>query len=196
MTLARDAAAAVAAAGDGPVALKIASPDIAHKSDIGGVLLNLRGEAAITEGFARIQASVRAARPEARIDGILVAPMRGGGLELFVGVLRDPLWGPVLALGLGGLWVEALGDTSLRLLPVSPAEVEAMLAELRGARLLDGYRGSPAVDRAALAAVVAGIGEAALALGPGLVALEVNPLLAAPGRIEALDALAIWETAP
>jgi acyl-CoA synthetase (NDP forming) len=195
VTLAQDEAAAVSAARalGGPVVLKIASADIAHKSDIGGVLLNLAGDAAVADGFRRITASVRAARPEAAIDGVLVAPMREGGVELFVGVLRDPVWGPAIAVGLGGVWVEVLRDTSLRVLPVRPEDVLEMLAELRGARLLDGYRGSAPVDRAALAEAIARIGDAALALGPGLAALEVNPLLATPAGAEALDALAIWE---
>jgi acyl-CoA synthetase (NDP forming) len=195
VTLARDEAAAVAAARGlgGPVALKIASADIAHKSDIGGVLLNLTGDAAVADGFRRITASARDARPDAAIDGVLVAPMRPGGVELFVGVLRDPIWGPAIAVGLGGIWVEVLRDTSLRLLPVRPGEVLEMLAELRGARLLDGYRGSAPVDRAAVAEAIARIGDAALALGPTLAALEVNPLLATPAGAEALDALAIWE---
>ncbi|SDB72673.1 acetate--CoA ligase family protein [Belnapia rosea] len=193
--LAADAAAAVAAARriGGPVAIKLASPDIAHKSDIGGVLLNLEGDAAVADGFARIMASLRAARPEARVEGVVVAPMRAGGVELFVGMLRDPLWGPAIAVGLGGVWVEALRDTSLRLLPVTPGEVLEMLAELRGARLLDGYRGSPGIDRPLAAEAVARIGDAALALGPGLAALEVNPLLAGPDGCEALDGLAVWE---
>ncbi|MEN0075023.1 MAG: acetate--CoA ligase family protein, partial [Paracraurococcus sp.] len=173
--------------------LKIASPDIAHKSDIGGVLLNLEGEAAVAEGFARIMASVRAAKPEARIEGILVGPMRReSGIELFVGVLRDPLWGPAIAVGLGGIWVEALRDTAIRLLPVTPGEVLEMLSELRGAKLLDGYRGTPGIDRQAAAEAVARIGDAALALGPDLVSLEVNPLRATTAGAEALDALAIW----
>lgn len=193
--LALDQAAAVAAAAafGGPVALKIASADIPHKSDSGGVLLNLSGAAAVAAGYHRILANVRAARPDAAIEGVLVAPMRGGGVELFVGVLRDPLWGPAIAVGLGGIWVEALRDTSLRLLPVSPADVLEMLAELRGARLLEGYRGSAAVDRDAAATAIARIGDAALALGPRLVSLEVNPLLATPAGVEALDALAVWE---
>lgn len=195
LTLARSAAEAVAAAQalGGPAVLKIASPDIAHKSDIGGVLLNLEGAEAVAAGYDRILASVRTAKPEARIDGVLVGPMRaGGGVELFVGVLRDPLWGPAIAVGLGGIWVEALRDTAIRLLPVTPAEVLEMFAELRGAKLLDGYRGTPGIDRRAAAEAVARIGDAALALGPALASLEVNPLRATAAGVEALDALALW----
>lgn len=196
VTLARDEAAAVAAARalGGPAVLKIASAGIAHKSDVGGVLLDLSGWEAIAEGFRRVVASARAAKPDAALDGVLVAPMRAaGGVELFVGVLRDPLWGPAIAVGLGGIWVEALRDTAIRLLPVTPAEVLEMFSELRGARLLDGYRGVPGIDRRAAAEAVARIGDAALALGPALVSLEVNPLRATAEGAEALDALAVWD---
>jgi hypothetical protein len=123
-----------------------------------------------------------------------VAPMRREGLELFVGVRQDAQWGHVIALGLGGVWIEALQDVSLRRLPVSAADVGEMLGELRGGKLLDGFRGAPPVDRAALADAVVRIGEAALGLGPTLDTLEVNPLLAAGGRIEALDALASYSS--
>ncbi|MDT4831734.1 Protein lysine acetyltransferase Pka [compost metagenome] len=175
--------------------LKIASAQIAHKTEVGGVALNLQGADAVRVAWQAMDARVRAARPEAEIDGILVAPMRTGGLELFVGTVRDPQWGPALVVGLGGIWVEALRDTSLRLLPVTPAEVKDMLAELRGARLLDGWRGAPAADRDAIAEAVAAIGNAALALGPELVSLEVNPLRVDGRTVEALDALAVWGAA-
>jgi acyl-CoA synthetase (NDP forming) len=191
-----DEAAAAAANIGGEVALKIASPDIAHKSDIGGVRLGVCGDEAVTEAFRTIIANTQRACADARIDGVIVSPMRSGGLELFVGTLRDPQWGPVISVGLGGIWVEALRDTSLRLLPVSEADALAMLSELRGARLLDGYRGAPAVDRQAIARAVVQIGEAALALGPDLLSLEVNPLLAAASGVEALDALALWAADP
>ena len=190
-TLARNADQAVAAARTigGHVVLKIASDDIAHKSDIGGVALNLEGDDAVADAFRRIMAVAPAG---ARIDGVLVAPMRSDGLELFVGCTRDPQWGPVIAVGLGGVWVEVLQDVSLRPLPIGAAEVKRMLAELRGAKLLDGIRGMPAVDLDAVAAVIARIGDAAVALGPDLEALEVNPLWVRGGEVEALDALAIW----
>lgn len=178
-----------------PVVLKIASADIPHKTEVGGVALSLRDAAAVQAAHAAMQRRVAAACPDARIDGVLVAPMREGGVELFVGTLRDPQWGPVLAVGLGGVWVEVLKDTSLRLLPVTPADVEEMLGELRGSALLDGFRGSPAVDRQRIAEVVAAIGNAALALGPDLVSLEVNPLRINGSDCEALDALVVWDDA-
>jgi acyl-CoA synthetase (NDP forming) len=179
----------------GPVVLKIASPDIAHKTEVGGVLLNLQGDEAVAEGFRRIMASARVALPQARLDGVVVSPMRKAGVELFVGVRRDEQWGHVIALGLGGVWIEALKDVSLRVLPVSPREVKRMVGELRGVSLLQGFRGAAPVDLDALAESVARIGDAALALGDTLDTLEVNPLRADGARIEALDALATYRRA-
>lgn len=185
-------AAEAAAVWDEPVAIKVRSPDIAHKSDVGGVVLGLSGDEAVKDGYARMMQAVAEAAPSARLEGAIVSPMRARGVELFVGVLRDPQWGPVIAVGLGGVLVEALQDTSQRLLPVTADEVLEMFEELRGKRLLDGFRGGPAIDRQAAAAAIAAIGDAALALGPGLAALEVNPLLARGAEIEALDGLAVW----
>lgn len=191
--IATDAAQARTIAHDigGPVVLKIASPDIAHKSDVGGVQLNV-SPANAADAYRQIRVAVAASCPEARIEGVIVSPMRGKGIELLVGIVRDPQWGLVLAVGLGGIWVELLKDTSLRLLPVTPDDVLAMLSELRASRLLDGYRGGPRVDRNEVAEVITRIGNAALALGPRLQSLEVNPLLATPGHVEALDGLALW----
>ncbi len=174
-----------------PVVLKVASPAILHKSDIGGVRLNLNDEAAIVTAFGEIIAAAKSAYPGAPIEGCLVLPMREPGLEMFVGTAQSA-WGPVIAAGLGGVWIEALADTSLRLLPITDADALAMLSELRGARVLDGYRGQTAADRDALAAAIRTIGDAALALGSDLVSLEVNPLRARGADVEALDALAIW----
>lgn len=185
-------AAAAAATMEGSLALKIASPDIAHKSDVGGVLLNVVGEEAVAQGFRQIMAAAREAMPDAFLEGVLVSPMRREGVELFVGVRLDPQWGHVIAVGLGGVWIEALQDVSLRVLPVTPEDVTEMLGELRGAKLLGGFRGAPPVNIPEVAKVVARIGAAALGLGPTLDTLEVNPLLAAPRRIEALDALATY----
>lgn len=191
--IATDAAQARAIAHEigGPVVLKIASPDIPHKSDVGGVQLNV-SPAHAADAYRQIRVAVAASCPDARIDGVILSPMRGKGIELLVGIVRDPQWGLVLAVGLGGIWVELLKDTSLRLLPVTPADVLAMLDELRATRLLDGYRGGARVDRDQVAEVIACIGNSALALGPQLHSLEVNPLLATPGHVEALDGLTLW----
>lgn len=194
--LARDAeeAAAAAARIGGRVVLKIASPDIAHKTDIGGVALGLEGPAAVRAAFRDVTAAASRHVPSARIEGAMVAPMRPRGIELLVGISRDAQWGgPVLALGLGGVWVEALEDVALRLLPVDAAEVKRALAGLRGAKLLRGGRGVPAADLDAVAAAVVAIGQAARAFGPQLATLEVNPLWVHGSQVEALDALCLWD---
>ncbi len=195
IALVQDEEAAVAAAQrfDGPVVLKIASPDIGHKSDIGGVALNLRDKHEVRAGYRRVREAAAAGAPTAAIEGVLVAPMRPRGIELFVGVSRDAQWGLVLAAGLGGIWVEALQDVALRLLPVDPAEARRMLLSLRGAKLLAGSRGLPPADLDAVAEAIARIGDAALALGPTLAAMDVNPLYVHGSRVEALDALCIWQ---
>lgn len=190
-----EGAAAAAAAMNATVVLKIASPDIQHKTEVGGVALNLRSGEAVRKAYDDMMARVSTAKPAAKIDGAIVSPMRGTGLELFVGTMRDPQWGPAIAVGLGGIWVEVLKDTSLRLLPINRNDALEMLGELRGTALLDGFRGAAAVDRQALADTIVAIGEAALALGPELISLEVNPLLLADGIIEALDGLTVWRSA-
>lgn len=194
-TLARTAqeAAAAAAQCGGPVAIKIASPDIAHKTEVGGVALDIATPEAAADACDAMLAAVALKAPDARIDGVVVSPMCSPGVELLVGVRSDPLWGPVLALGLGGVWVEILQDTQLRLLPVAEQDVLDMLDQLKGSALLDGYRGAPAVDRQAVARAVIGITQAALALGPQLDTLEINPLRAGPDGAQALDALALWQ---
>ena len=193
-TVVQTAEQAVAAAHalGGAAVLKILSPDIAHKTDIGGVKLNVSGDAAVRVAYESIMDSVRAAAPQAKLEGVTVSPFRSGGMELLVGVSRDPQWGLGIAVGLGGVWVEALDDSAVRLLPVSRNEIVAALSGLRGARLFNGFRGAPAADLDQVADVVVAIGEAALALGPDLMTLEVNPLLVQGTQIEALDALAIW----
>ena len=188
-----DEAVATARALDAAVVLKILSPDIAHKTEVGGVALNLRGDDAVRQAYDRMMTSVKGAKPEAQIEGVIISPMRGAGVELFVGTMREPLWGPAIVVGLGGVWVEALKDTSMRLLPISDQDALDMLGELRGGKLLDGFRGAPPVDRAKVARAIVAIGRAALALGPDLVSLEINPLLASGDCIEALDGLTEWK---
>ncbi len=188
---ARDVAARIG----GAVALKIASPDIAHKSDLGGVCLGIATPDEAAAAFARMMTQVRRSAPGARIEGASISPMRPEGVELLVTIARDPDWGPFLVVGLGGVHVELLDDTAARLAPVRAATVEAMLAELRGAALLKGFRGAPGVDMAKLCATIETISEVALSLGPDLAALEINPLRAWPQGCEILDALALWRDA-
>ncbi len=176
-----------------PVALKIQSQEIVHKSDIGGVALHLTSEEAVRQRFRTMLEQVQSSRPDAKIDGILVSPMRSSGIELLVSVIRDPLWGPVLTLGLGGIWTEALNDTSVRLLPVQQDEIVTMLTELRGAAILRGDRGHAPVDLHAVSTLIFRISTLACSLGSQLAALEINPLWIDGSRIEALDVLVHWQ---
>jgi acetate---CoA ligase (ADP-forming) len=176
-----------------PVALKICSAQITHKSDIGGVVLGLSSEAEVRAGYEKVRAAGQAV-PDATVDGVLVTPMRSGGTELLAGVTVDATFGPVLAVGLGGIWVEILEDTALRLLPVDAAEVRRMLGELRGLPLLQGARGTAPANLDAVAAAIARLGEVALSLTGTLRALEVNPLWVNGDQVEALDVLVVTES--
>ena len=184
----------IASNADGPLVLKILSSDIAHKTEVGGVKLNI-APADVLTAYDAIFASVKAKRPHARLDGIIVSPMRSAGIELIVGVKHDPVWGAVIAVGLGGILVEVLADVVIAPLPLDEDDVKSMLGRLRGAKLLAGFRGRPAADIAELARIVVRIGEAARALGPDLESLEINPLMVNGQQIEALDALVNWKTA-
>lgn len=185
-----DAAAAAADAMGYPVVLKAAAEGLAHKSDIGGVHLGLASADAVREAFTSMRASLAEhGHPDAQA---IIQPMRSGGVELLVGVVRDPLWGPTLAVAMGGIWVEVLADSALRLLPVDRRQVKEAIEELRGAALLRGARGLPPTDLDALAEVIQRIADIAVGLGDQLESLEINPLLVYGDRIEALDALITW----
>jgi acyl-CoA synthetase (NDP forming) len=191
--LAASADEAVAAAGrlGGPVALKIVSAQILHKSDIGGVVLGVAGEDAVRAAYQQVTAAA-AAIEGAEVAGVLVSPMREGGIELLVGIVRDAQWGPVLAVGLGGVLVEVLRDSALATLPVTPERAESMLRSLRGAALLDGVRGARAASMRRLSEEIARIADLARALGEDLESLEVNPLRVDGDVVEALDAVVEW----
>jgi acetate---CoA ligase (ADP-forming) len=187
-------AVSAAARFDARVAIKVVSPDLVHKSDVGAVRLDVRGEDDVRHAYVEVVASAVAGAPGLRVEGVQVAPMRPGGVELLVGVTRDAQWGPALAIGLGGVLVEVLDDVAVRLLPVSDTDVEEMLRELRGARVLDGTRGGRAVDRRALVSAIHRVADAAGQLGDALESLEINPLLVDDQRAEALDAMVVLRT--
>ena len=174
-----------------PVAMKVASSALAHKSEIGGVALNVDAEHVVAT-YDDLAHRLAVALPGATLDGVLVGPMRSGGIELLVGVVTDPTWGKVLSLGLGGVWVEVLGDVALRLLPVTPDEITTMLLELKGAALLSGARGTRPVDIDNLVSVVHHIAQLCEGLSDALDTLEVNPLRVDGDCVEVLDALALW----
>lgn len=173
----------------GPVALKIASPDISHKTEVGGVRLGLDTPDAVERAAEAMLAAVAASRPAARIDGVLVQRMAPPGRELLLGMVRDAQFGPMIVVGFGGIYVEVLRDTAMRLCPVDPVDAREMLCELRMAPLLRGVRGEPPVDLDALVDVVCRFSRLAASAAP-LTELEINPLVAGPDGVLAIDARA------
>jgi acetate---CoA ligase (ADP-forming) len=176
-----------------PVALKLLSRDIAHKSDIGGVRLGIRDAAALADAGREMLASARAAAPDARLGGLLACPMVDGGIEVIVGVVNDETFGPVVALGLGGVLAETLKDVVFRIAPFGRDEALSMISELRAAAVFDGQRGRPAADRAALADVLVKVSALAWALRERIAELDINPLIVrAEGKgVVAVDALLV-----
>ncbi len=188
----RDAPSAVAAARaiGGPVALKINAVGVAHKSDIGGVKLGLAGDDAV---YAAALAMLETAhRRGLEVRGLLVEPMASPGLELIVGLRRDPQFGPAVLVGLGGILAEVLDDVAIRLAPVTPRAAMAMLDDLRGSRLLDGARGRPGVDRSAVAAMLVTLGRLGFER-QDLLEVDINPVIASPAGALAVDALVVLE---
>ena len=187
-----DEAAAVAKRIGYPVVLKAQAAALSHKTEAGGVILNLADEAALRAAWDTLNRNVKRAAPDVTLDGALVEKMSPKGIELMVGAKRDPGWGAVLLLGLGGIWVEALGD--VQLLPVDADEPQIMeaLGKLRSARLLAGVRGAPPADVEAVAKVVRAIGRL-MQTAPEIVEIDVNPLMVhAKGQgATALDALIV-----
>lgn len=177
-----DSEAAVAAAEriGYPVVLKILSPDILHKSEIGGVLLDVADAEGVRHGFATLLQRARTHAPAARIEGVLVAKQIRGAVEMAFGVLRDPVFGPVAMVGLGGIFIEVLKDVAFRRCPFDAAEAERMIRSLKGFPLLDGARGRPKADVAALARALSALSAFAVAAGPRLASVDVNPVLVLP----------------
>jgi hypothetical protein len=186
-----DEASAAGAAVGYPVVLKIVSPDIAHKSDVGGVALGLADESALRSAMATMRQRVAAARPDARLEGFIVARQLGGGVEVLVGTHTDPVFGPVVTVGAGGVLAELLDDVCVRLAPVDESAASAMLRSTRIGRLLAGYRGAAAADHAALARQIARLSQVAWASRERVAAIDLNPVLARPDGAFALDALIV-----
>jgi len=162
-----------------PVAMKLISPDILHKTEARGVILNVESEAAASAAFSTLVERAHDSHPGARIRGVQVQQMIAGGQEVIVGIKRDPIFGPLVMFGLGGIYVEVLADVSFRLAPLTAADAEEMIDEVRSAKLLAGVRGAPAADRVALIEAIVRIGRLA-ADHPEIAELDVNPLLVLP----------------
>ncbi len=174
-----------------PVVLKVESPDLPHKTEAGVVRLNLRNADEVREAYQTIMARAKAVNPPPRIAGVLVQRMMPQGVEMVVGARVDPLFGPLVVVGLGGILVELMQDTALAPAPVTHAEALALLAELKGARLLDGFRGMAAVDRNRLADVICRIAAFAADHRDVVAELDVNPLICTGDTITAVDALIV-----
>ena len=176
-----------------PVALKIVSPDISHKTEVGGVRLGLSSAEAVADAARAMYERAHRERPQATIAGFAVQPMVSPGKELLLGAIRDPQFGPIVMVGLGGIYVEILRDVATRLAPVDPDEALAMLEELRLAPVLHGVRGEPPVDLPALAAAVARFSMLVAATGD-FAELELNPLVVGPAQVVAVDARGTLQT--
>ena len=191
-TTADEAVAAAQALGY-PVVLKIESPDILHKTEAKGIALNLGDEAAVRSDFAALTANAKQYKADARIAGILVQAMAKGDVELVIGLKRDPTFGAVVMVGLGGVLIEVFKDVVFRAAPVTEAEALRMLRELKSQVILDGVRGKLPVDKAALARMISAVSRFGAAAGPRLAELDLNPVLAGPQGVTAVDWLMVLD---
>jgi len=191
--LAHTADAAVAAARKlgYPVALKIESPDIPHKTEAQGVRLGLGNDAAVRAAFAAVMENAQRYRPAARLDGAIVQAMAQGDVELVIGLQNDPVFGVVVMVGLGGIHIEVLKDVVFRAVPLTPAEAGKMLDDLRSKAILDGVRGRPPVNREALMQMISAVSQFGAAAGGRLQELDLNPVLAGPDAVIAVDWLMV-----
>ncbi|HUF54109.1 MAG TPA: acetate--CoA ligase family protein [Dehalococcoidia bacterium] len=187
--LAASADEAVKAAGEAgyPVVLKIVSPDVTHKSDVGGVKVGLEDEAAVRAAFDEIVGAVKAKQPDARIDGVAVQKMARPGTEVIIGMSKDPQFGPVLMFGLGGIFVEVLKDVAFRIVPLEERDARQMIDEIKGRAVLDGVRGGEATDISALAGLLLKLSQFVKA-NPQIEELDLNPVFAYGDGVIAVDA--------
>jgi acyl-CoA synthetase (NDP forming) len=163
-----------------PVVVKILSPDIVHKTEVGGVLLDLRDPGAVAEAFEHVVRSVRVHAPEATLDGVLVGRQLSGGVECMMGIQRDPVFGPVAVFGLGGIWVELFRDVAMRRCPFGEEEARRLILSVRGAELLRGVRGREPADVAALAAMLSKLSMVGAQAPRHVASMDLNPVLALP----------------
>ena len=191
--LARDADAVVqeAARLGYPVALKVESADVPHKTDAGGVALALGSEAEVRDAFKRVTAAVAQRHPGAAIDGVVVQRMAGRGLEMILGIKRDPEFGPAVVCGLGGIYTEVFADVAIGIPPLGPSQAERMLRSLKCWPLLDGARGLPPADVPALRDALVALSRLAADLGSEIEGMDINPLIVHPSGqgVSAVDAL-------
>lgn len=175
-----------------PVGLKICSIDVVHKSDAGGVKLNLKSVEDVAKACDDIYQSVSQKVPNARIQGLAVEPMAKPGVEVIIGMSKDPQFGPVIVFGLGGIMVEVIKDVALRIAPLSPRDAREMIREIKGYMMLTGYRGQPPVDTATLEKWLVNISQFVMA-HPEIKEIDLNPIFAYPEGAVAVDARVILE---
>jgi acyl-CoA synthetase (NDP forming) len=175
-----------------PVVLKISSPDVVHKSDSGGVKLGLSNATQVGKAYSEIISSVKQAYPEAQIQGISVQPMALPGVEVIVGMSKDPQFGPVLMFGLGGILVEVLKDVSFRIVPVTERDAREMIREIKGYPILEGYRGQKPASIPALEKLIVKVSQF-VEKNPQIKELDLNPIFAYPDKAVAVDARIILE---
>lgn len=174
-----------------PVVLKVESPDLPHKTEADVVRLNLHTEAEVRAAYEEILRNAARNAPHAHVNGVLVQPMIGAGVEIMIGARIDPLFGPLIVVSLGGIFVEVMHDSALALAPVTHDEARGLLASLKGAALLQGFRGRSAIDLDRLADIVQRLSELAADQAETILELDVNPLICSPDRIVAVDALIV-----
>lgn len=170
-----------------PVVLKIVSPDITHKSDVGGVIVGLKTKKDVEAGYAAILKAVRKKQPKARIEGVAVQKMAPEGTQVIVGMSKDPQFGPVMMFGLGGVLVEVLKDVSFRIVPLEKRDAKQMIREIKGYPVLEGARGREAADTAAIEALILKL-SAFAETNPQVEEIDLNPVFAYPDGCIAVDA--------
>jgi len=174
-----------------PVALKVLSPDIPHKTEVGGIRLNLQTDRAVRDAYSEIVKSAERCAPHAVVTGVLVQEMLGDCVEVIIGVTRDPVFGPCVMFGLGGVFVEVMQDVSFRVAPLTASDAEEMIGEVKGARVLAGVRGKPAADTKAIIDVILKVSQLAVDYADRIEELDINPLIVFPKGACVADALIV-----
>jgi acetate---CoA ligase (ADP-forming) subunit beta len=175
-----------------PVVLKVASADVVHKTDAGGVKLNLKTSAQVAKAYEDIMKSVKDKYPEARVQGVSVQKMAKPGVEVIIGMSKDPQFGPVIMFGLGGVWVEVLKDVSFRIVPLEPRDAREMIQEIKGKALLEGYRGQDPVDISNLEKMILKV-SSFVNQHAEIKELDLNPVFAYKDGAVAVDARIVLE---
>jgi acetate---CoA ligase (ADP-forming) subunit beta len=175
-----------------PIVLKIVSPDIIHKSDAGGVLVNLKNAKEVADGYKKIIENANKYKADATIVGVLVQEMAPQGTEVIVGAIKDPQFGQTVMFGLGGIFVELLKDVNFRVAPISNQEAKEMITQLKAFPLLNGYRGAKPVDINAIATAITNVSKLVMD-EPEIKELDLNPIMAYPSGVKTVDARIILE---